>query len=226
MIAQRLVRSFCIVEGEPVPNSFSGLARRLVFVEVHLFVFDASPEPFREDVIRGSTFPVHADLDVPGKEAAEIAVTGEVRSLVTVENGRRSGRKGPIHCVQDKRHLQALIQLPRDDKPGMPVDNGHKVHPSLKQPDVSDVDSPDMVGILGRDITKKIRIDLVLQSPLAEVGSGMDPFDSHLPHVGLHAGSSHREAVPLENGGNAAAPVERPPGIDLVDPVPKSHLFF
>ena len=71
----------------------------------------------------------------------------------TVEKARST-------TVQDERHLPGLIELPGDDKPGMPVDNGHKIHPSLKQPDVSDVDSPDMVGILGRDIAKKIGIDL------------------------------------------------------------------
>ncbi len=65
----------------------------------------------------------------------------------------------------------------------------------------------------------------MLQSPLAEVGPGMDSLDSHLPHGGLDAHSSHRESVPLENGGNAATPVEWPAGIDLVDPVPKSHLL-
>ena len=41
----------------------------------------------------------------------------------------------------------------------------------------------------------------------------------------LDARASHREPVALENGGNAATPVEWPAGIDLVDPVPKSHLF-
>ncbi len=218
--------AFRVVEGEPVPNSFSGMARSLVFVEVHRFILDASPEPLREDVVRGSTFPVHTDLDVPGKEAIEIAVTGEVRSLVTVENGRRSGRKSPIHCVQDKRHFQGLIQLPRDNKPGMPVDDGHKIHPSLNQADVSDVDSPDMVRILGGNIAKKIRIDLVFQSPLAEIWPGMDSFDSHFPHGSLDAGSSHRESFSFKYGRDSAAPIERPAGIDLVDSVPKSHFLL
>ena len=42
--------------------------------EEQLFIFEASPELFCEDVIRGSTFPVYADLDVPRKEAVEITV--------------------------------------------------------------------------------------------------------------------------------------------------------
>ena len=218
--------SFRVVEGEPISNSFSGPARRIVFVEIHFFIFQASPEPFRENIVRGSAFPIHADLDVPRKETLEIAVAGEVRSLVTIENGRRSGRKGPIHRVQDKRHLQGLVQFPGEDKPGMPVNDGHQVHPSLNQADVGDVDSPDVVWILGRDIAKKIGIDLVFQRPLAEVGPGMDPFDSHFPHGGLNAGSSHRESFSFEYGRDSAASIERPPSIDLVDSVPKSHFLL
>ena len=66
----------------------------------------------------------------------------------------------------------------------------------------------------------------MFQSPLAKVGPGVDPFDSHFPHGGLDAGSSHKESFSFENGRNAAASIERPAGIDLVDPVPKSHLFL
>ena len=61
LVVQGLVRAFGIVEDEPVPDSFSGLTGRIVLVEVHFFILDASPEPFREDVVRGSSFPVHAN---------------------------------------------------------------------------------------------------------------------------------------------------------------------
>lgn len=50
----------------------------LGFVEIDLFVLETSPEPFRENVIGGSPFSVHADLDVLGKETVEIAVAGEM----------------------------------------------------------------------------------------------------------------------------------------------------
>lgn len=101
LIVHGLFGSFCVVEGKPLSNSFSALARRIVFVEIDLFILDGSPEEFREHVVRGLTFPIHADLDVQRKEAIEIAVACEMRSLITIENGWRSGRKGPIHCVQE-----------------------------------------------------------------------------------------------------------------------------
>lgn len=78
LIIQGLVGSFRVVEGEPISNSFSGPARRIVFVEIHFFIFQVSPEPFRENIVGGSPFSIHADLDVSGKETIEIAVAGEM----------------------------------------------------------------------------------------------------------------------------------------------------
>ncbi len=68
-------------------------------------------------------------------------------------------------------------------------------------------------------------IDLVFQSLFTQVGPGMDPLDSHLPQGDLDAGSSHKEALPFENGRHAATSVEWPTGIDGVDPVPKGLLL-
>ncbi len=53
----------------------------------------------------------------------------------------------------------------------------------------------------------------------------MDPLDSHLPQGGLDAGSSHKEALPFDNGRLVATSVEWPTGIERVDPVPKSPLL-
>ena len=90
-------------------------------------MFYTSPESFCENVINGSPLSVHADLDVPGQETFDIAVAGEMASLIAVENGRESGLESPIHTVQDKRHLKCLVQFPGHDIPGMPVDNGDQV---------------------------------------------------------------------------------------------------
>ena len=226
LVLQRLVRPSSVVEREPLPNSFSGLTGRIVFIEIHFLPLEGSPEPFGEDIVDGSPFAVHTDPDVSGEEAFQIAVTGEMAPLVTVENRGERGFKGPVHTVEDKRHLQGLIQRPGDDIPGMPVDNGDKVHPSLKQADVRDVDPPDMMRVLGRDIPEQIRIDLVRKSPFAEVGTRMDPFDAHLPHGGPDPLPSHDEAFPGEDGRNAATPEERPAGVEFVDPVPKPDLFL
>ena len=108
----------------------------------------------------------------------------------------------------------------------MPIDDGHEVHPSLEQSDIGNIDAPDMVWILGRDIAKEIGIDLVFQSPLAKVGPRMDPLDSHLPHGAPDAIPPDQSPLLLERGRNPSTPEKRPAGIDLVNPVPKSDLLF
>ena len=57
----------------------------------NFLVFYTSPESFFENVINVSPLSVHADLDLPGQETFDIAVAGEMASLIAVENGRESG---------------------------------------------------------------------------------------------------------------------------------------
>ena len=103
-IVQGLMGSLGVVKAKPILDSVSSLSGRGIFIEIDFFPFEASPEPFSEDVVDRPSFSIHTDLDVSGTETIEIAVAGEMRSLVTVENGRRRGRKGPIHRLEDKRH--------------------------------------------------------------------------------------------------------------------------
>ena len=138
-----------------------------------------------EYIIDGSSLSVHADLDVPGQETFDIAVAGEMASLVAGENGRQSGFKSPIHTVQNKRHLKCLVQIPGHDILGMPVDNGNEVHPYLGQPDTRNVDPPNVVRILGGDIPEEIRIEIVFQGAFTEIGTGINSFNSHFPHICL-----------------------------------------
>lgn len=86
------MRSFRVVECEPISDSFSGLSWTVVLIEIDLLVFDASPEPFGENVVDGASFPVHANLDVAGKKTFQITVTGEMAPLVAVENSGENGR--------------------------------------------------------------------------------------------------------------------------------------
>ena len=161
-----------------------------------------------------------------GQETFDIAVAGEMASLVAVENGRQGGFESPIHTLQDKRHLKCLVQLPGHDIPGMPVDNGNEIHPSLSQSDIRNVDAPNVVRILGTDIPEKIGIDLVRKSPFTEIGTGMNSFNSHFPHGCLNTLPPHKESFPFEKSRNAPTAEERPTGGDLVNPVPKRNLFW
>jgi len=53
------MRSLVIVELEVGMDPFPGLPGCFIFVEVHFLIFEASPEPFGENVVGRSPFPVH-----------------------------------------------------------------------------------------------------------------------------------------------------------------------
>lgn len=191
----------------------------------NFLIFDTSPESFCENVINGSSLSVHTDQDIAGKKTLQVAVTGEMATLVAVENRGESGRKGPIHTIQDKRHLEGLIEYPGDDITRVPVDNGHQVHPPVRHADVSDVDPPYVVWILGSNVPEQVGIGLVLQSPFAEIGAWVDALNPHLAHRGPNPVAPHDTPFSPKDGLNPATSEERPTGIDLVDPVPERNLF-
>ena len=58
--------------------------------KVDALVFDASPEPFHEDVVVVAAFAVHADPDTVILENACKGFTGELGTLIGVEDFRRS----------------------------------------------------------------------------------------------------------------------------------------
>ena len=58
--------------------------------EVDALVFDAAPEPFHEDVVMVAALSVHADPDAMIFENACEGITGELDTLIGVEDLRRS----------------------------------------------------------------------------------------------------------------------------------------
>ena len=58
--------------------------------EVDALVFDAAPEPFHEDVVMVATFAVHADPNAMLLENACEGFTGELGTLIGIEDFRRS----------------------------------------------------------------------------------------------------------------------------------------
>ncbi len=106
------MRPLVVVELEPGSDPFSSLTRGVVLVKIDLLPFQAPPEAFCKDVIRGSSFPVHADLDLTRLKAFQIAVAGKMASLIAVPDVRNSGLKSPVHTGENKRQFQCAIEFP------------------------------------------------------------------------------------------------------------------
>ena len=150
LVLQRLVQPPVIVKAEIVGQGASGVARAVVLFQVHLFVLDRAPEALGEDVIQGSTAAIHTDLDAGVREQLGVLRAGEMAALVAIPDQRLGLAQSLLHGSQHERHFQRLVQLPANHVARIPVQHGHQVQPTGTQPNVSNIDAPDVVGI---DIT-------------------------------------------------------------------------
>src|SRR5262245_53021373 len=91
------MQTLSIVELEISAQAGDGLWRRFVITDVDVFVFHAAPEPFDEDIVQRPASPIHADGDLALFENPGERATGELRTLIRVEDLRL-------------RHLQRSVQ--------------------------------------------------------------------------------------------------------------------
>ena len=49
---------------------------------------DRAPQPFRKNIVQGSSFPIHTHVDIGCVQKCQILRTGEVASLITVPDDR------------------------------------------------------------------------------------------------------------------------------------------
>jgi hypothetical protein len=87
-VIERLMKPLTVVKPEVFSQASDGLGRVLVIVQVDLFVFDAAPEPFDEDVVQRTASPVHTDGDLALFENPSERAAGELRTLIGIEDLR------------------------------------------------------------------------------------------------------------------------------------------
>src|SRR5215813_13954173 len=80
--------TLAIVEVEIASNGAAGFTDALVSSQIHLLVFDASPQTLNKHVISPSPLAIHADRYFPvGKDTGERGA-GELAALICVEDVR------------------------------------------------------------------------------------------------------------------------------------------
>ena len=106
------MRALGIVKLEVTPDLASGFAHRLVGVQVDVFVFERTPQPLDENVVSPPAFAIHTDLDALFFEPSGEGFTGELTSLIGVEDLRRAllmeslfsaSIQNPVSIVMDNR---------------------------------------------------------------------------------------------------------------------------
>ena len=86
LVAQRLVRALCVVEGEVLGQANRQLAHRSVALQIHVFMLDVPLEALDEDVVEHSSAPIHTDDDAFASQHVGKSFAGELRALIAVED--------------------------------------------------------------------------------------------------------------------------------------------
>src|SRR5258708_8039926 len=101
---------------------------RLIILEIHLLIFDTSPESFHENVDQCSSSAIPTDTHVCSLEPVRKLGTGKLRSLVIVENFRPRPLKCLLEGFETKRCFQRDRRSPGEHIPTQPVDECYQIH--------------------------------------------------------------------------------------------------
>src|SRR5208282_4989666 len=99
-ITQCLMQTLVVVKVQPAADAATSFLNRGVCLDVYILVLQAPPQPLDEDVVQVTAFAIHADADTAGRQHAGERGTGELYTLVGVENIGRT--------VSIQRFLQGL----------------------------------------------------------------------------------------------------------------------
>lgn len=98
VLAQRLMHSFRIVKHKVFRQSQQQVGQSGIAFQIHIFMFDATPEPLHKNIIQSPATPIHADDNTVYLEYTRKSFTGELPALVGVK------------CLRHSVLLQSLFQ--------------------------------------------------------------------------------------------------------------------
>jgi len=134
------VRTTVIEELDVPADPASGLADRLVGVQVHLFVLDRPPEAFHENIVTPAALAIHADGDPFFLEMSGEGFAGELRTLVGIEDFRLAiPAQSLIKRVQTERHIHGDRQLPTQHPTTEPVNDRDQIDEAALHRTIRDV---------------------------------------------------------------------------------------
>src|SRR6266849_11088835 len=110
---------------------------RLIILEIHLLILDASPESFDENIVQSSPAAIPTDANPCCLEATSKIHTRKLRSLVVVKNLRSRLCKRLVERFETKRGFQRDRRSPGEYIATEPVDDGDQIQEASLQADVS-----------------------------------------------------------------------------------------
>lgn len=181
LVGQRLMRAAVVVEAEVGGDACLCLSQRGVFLEIHLLILDAAPQPLGEDVIMVGAFAVHADADAGSGQHIGESAGGELAALITVEDVRRAVQQRRFQRLDAEAAFHRRRQPPAHHIPAVPIHDGHQIAKSLTQPDVGDVGGPYLIRTHDGDAIEEVRINRMRRVRLTGIGLWINRLQAHQP---------------------------------------------
>ena len=155
--------------------------------EIDALVLDAAPEPFHEDVVMVAAFAVHADPDAMLFENTCEGLTGELGTLISIEDFRRSvALQGLLQGIDTEVCVHGVGDPPGQHLAAVPVDDSDKIHEAPGQRHVAYVSCPNLVRTLDLQALEQVRVHLVPIAWNAGSGARIHRLNAHGAHQPLH----------------------------------------
>ena len=118
------MRSGLVIERQILRQALVRRPNSLVGVQIHLLVFDASPEAFHEYVVSPAPFSVHADLDAVVCQKPRELLARKLAPLIGIEDLRWTiAAHGVLHRIETEIGRQRVGEPPRQHPATGPVKN-------------------------------------------------------------------------------------------------------
>ena len=155
--------------------------------QVNLLVFDGPPEPFHEHIVPPRPFAIHADRDLVTFQQLREGQARELRPLFRVEDlGLAVFCQRLLDSLNAKACVERDRELPGQDLPAEPIDDGGKIGEAACHGDVRDVHCPDLIGAQNQQIPEQIQVDFVSRFRFRGVRTAVDRHDAHPLHQRGH----------------------------------------
>src|SRR6516225_7631743 len=133
------MRPLSVVKAEVWSKIPHCVGRIAVNLQVHILVFDCSPQTFDEDIVQRTATAVHADQNILGFESAGERLAGELRSLIGVEDFRMALPQCAIQSRAAKSCIQTRRYFPTEHVAAEPIHDSNQINETRTEPDIRDV---------------------------------------------------------------------------------------
>ncbi len=208
---------FVVIEPEVPAQILAGHWDGVVVLQVDLLVLHGAPEALGKYVVHGPSPSIHADADLRRLQPAGEIRARELDTLIAVDDLGRCSSQGSVERLQAEGCIQRDRHRPRYHVPTEPVHNRHQIHEPLRESDVRDIRPPDLIGSRDGQPSEQVGVPPMLRRSHAQPRLWVDGFQPHPPHEPPHSFPIDGCSDGVEPDRHPAHPIERRPGVLLID---------